>query len=375
MIEVTEVTTRRERRAFLIYPHCLYRHDPLWVPPLIPELEERIDPARGRFFRTGQAAFFVARCNGKTKGKGRICGTIGVASNGTFGFFEHETREIAQALVAAARQWALDHDLAELRGPFNLDPEDAYGVLLEGRDRPPTLLCGHSPEQYPAVMDSLGFVPARADNIALELRLDPPPAELLRLDGLADSIRQRGGFTIRGADFGQLDREIDLVLGLMNASLAHLPDFRPVTRPEVEQMVAPFATVADPALILFAEKAGEVVAWLPGVPNLNESLGRLGGLRYPWQWLGLPMALRRPVRCLCIKSILVHPQYWSSGLGPLMIAEMYRRIRNRNYDWVDLSLTSLDNPFAPGLAQRLGARVYKRYRTYRLTVKEGQHGG
>jgi len=37
-------------------------------------------------------------------------------------------------------------------------------------------------------------------------------------------------------------------------------------------------------------------------------------------------------------------------------------------EWLDLSLTSADNPNTPVLAERMGAQVYKRYRVYRRWV-------
>ena len=40
--------------------------------------------------------------------------------------------------------------------------------------------------------------------------------------------------------------------------------------------------------MLFAETtAGEAVGWLPGIPNLNEALIGVNGLRYPWNYLQL----------------------------------------------------------------------------------------
>jgi len=50
----------------------------------------------------------------------------------------------------------------------------------------------------------------------------------------------------------------------------------------------------------------------------------------------------------------------------LLFDEMLKRARARGFKWIDLSLTSDDNPFTPTLAERMGARLYKRYRIYRL---------
>jgi len=39
-----------------------------------------------------------------------------------------------------------------------------------------------------------------------------------------------------------------------------------------------------------------------------------------------------------------------------------------DHKWLDLSLTSEDNPNTPVLAERMGAKLYKRYRVYRLHI-------
>ena len=49
--------------------------------------------------------------------------------------------------------------------------------------------------------------------------------------------------------------------------------------------------------------------------------------------------------------------------------EMARRVEGKGYEWVDLSLTSADNPATLGLAERMGAKIYKRYRVYRRTLE------
>ena len=45
--------------------------------------------------------------------------------------------------------------------------------------------------------------------------------------------------------------------------------------------------------------------------------------------------------------------------------EMVNRARARGYKWIDLSLTAEDNPATPVLAERMGGKIYKRYRAYR----------
>ena len=373
-IEVRAVRTRRDKRRFLTFPWRIYKNDPLWVPPLLPERAKTIDPERGAFFKRGEAEFFIAWRG--TRPVGTICAAEDKVGNAEgnrreciFGFFEYfEELETAEALLERVGLWAKQRNLETLTGPFNLDYEDGYGVLVEGRDRPPAILCGHTPPYYQEFMERLGFQPARGDNLAFAADFDDSSVQRQRLARLAERLRGKGWVQIRTPDLSRLDEEVDTVHRLLNESLAHLPDYRPWVRSAVEALIKPFTKIADPDLILFAEIDGKTVGWFPGVPNLNEAFIHANGLRYPWNYLKLLMYLRRQPKCLAIKSVLILPQYWGGGVALLLFDEMAKRARAKGYTWADLSLTSADNPYTPTLAERLGARIYKRYRVYRKNI-------
>lgn len=177
VLEVVPVRSARERRTFLTFPWKIYGSDPLWVPPLCSERANAVDPEKGAFFKRGVAELFVAWSGGKA------VGTISAAEDRAlnrrlgkrecvFGFFEClNDYEVAKALLDRAARWARDKALDTLSGPFNLDYEDSYGVLVEGRDRPPALLCGHTPPYYQGFLERHGFSPLRGDNTAYEISL------------------------------------------------------------------------------------------------------------------------------------------------------------------------------------------------------------
>jgi len=373
-IDIRPVHTAKERRTFLTFPWRIYHEDPLWVPPLLPERAKAIDPERGAFFKRGEAEFFIAWRDG------RPVGTISAAEDKfanerrqkrecVFGFFEYvEEYDVASALVNHVIQWAEQRNLNALLGPFNLDYEDSYGVLIEGRDRPPALLCGHTPPYYPGFMEHFGFQPARGDNLAYAVDVDEDTPPRHRLRRLADKARKRGGVTIRGADLEHLEREIDSIHHLLNTALAHLPDHIGWHRAALEALLKPFLDIADPDLILFAEIDGETVGWFPGLPNLNEAFRHANGLRHRWDYVKLWWHMRRQPECLAVKSVLVLPEYWGTSVSVLLFEELVRRAKEKGYKWLDLSLTSEDNPNTPILAERMGAKIYKRYRVYRLFV-------
>jgi hypothetical protein len=111
-IEIKLVSSNQEKHIFLTFPWQIYRTDPLWVPPLLPELRERMDPKHGVFFNHGSAEFFIAWRDGKPVGT--ICAAEDRTMNQElghqeciFGFFQFaQDYNIFLALIETARKWA-----------------------------------------------------------------------------------------------------------------------------------------------------------------------------------------------------------------------------------------------------------------------------
>ncbi len=372
-IEIRPVQSHREQNIFLTFPWRIYSGDPLWVPPLLPERRKVIDPKRGKFYQDGYADLFIA-WRGRNPVGTLCCGEDRTATDSRgfgeclLGFFEcEEDYAVAEALFDRATTWAQDHGLIRLRGTFNLDREDSRGILIEGRDRPPAVYCGHNPPYYPEFFRRYGFEKFGGDSLAYAIDLDLEAKSIQRLLQLADRILQKKSIIVRGARMDDIDAEIDRVVDLQNRGLAHMDDFTPYTRAAIESMVLPLVKIADPDLVLFAEIEGEAVGWFPAIPNLNEVLIHLNGLRHPWDYLRLLRYTRFKPKSIAIKSVVVPPEYWDTGVSVLLFAEMARRAAAKGYTWADMSLTGEDNIDTWPLAHKIGAKIYKRYRYY---VKE-----
>lgn len=373
-IKIKRAESKRDFEEFITFPWIVYRDDPLWVPPLLPERREQIDPQKSAFLKRGEADFFLAYLDGKLAGT--ICAAEDPPTNlkrGTrecvFGFFDYiPDYDVFKALIDTAIDWGRERGLEKLYGPWNLDYEDAYGVLIEGRDVPPVIMTGHSPVYYAEYMDRFGFVPARAQNLALRINLENSP-QYERMLRLAERIKKQGRIKVRPADFDQWDREVSIVHELLGVALAHLDDSIGWHREALEATLAPFKAIADPNLILFAEVDGQAVGFLPGIPNYNEFLIKVNGLRYLWNYPHLLWLMKnKQPYCLSAKSVLVLPEYWNRGVIVLMMEEMYQRAREKGYRWIDMSITSADNPTSVLTAEKLGAEIYKRWQVYHYPI-------
>lgn len=373
-LDIQRASSKRELRTFATFPWKIYKDDPLWVPPLLTDRLKLIDPEKGPFFKHGTAEFFIARRNGKPVGT--ICTAIDYKANQivnkkecVFGFWECvDDEEVANRMLDHAVAWARNKGLNSLYGPFNLDYEDAYGILVGGRDQPPAIMCGHTTDYYQAFIEKYGFKPARGENLAYARDLTSDLKGLQEVIRFAERVRERRKFTIRSADFSRWQEEVDVVYQLINPCLQHLPGFEPWQPETLQELMAPFVDLADPDLILFAEDQGKPIGFFPAIPNFNEVLIHIDGLRYPWDYLKAAWFSRKKPKSASIKSVLVLPEYWGSGVAILLFAEMAKRLINAGYRWVDLSITSDDNPRTPALAERVGAKIYKRYQVYRLSI-------
>jgi len=52
----------------------------------------------------------------------------------------------------------------------------------------------------------------------------------------------------------------------------------------------------------------------------------------------------------------------------LLMEEMYHRAREKGYKWIDMSITSVDNPTSVLTAEKLGAEIYKRWQVYHYPI-------
>ena len=96
-IIIKKVETDHEKNRFLTFPWKVYKNDPLWVPPLLPERRRVLDPGKGAFLRRGEADFFLAYKNGELAGT--ICAAEDPPTNlkrgqkeCVFGFLEYIRR-------------------------------------------------------------------------------------------------------------------------------------------------------------------------------------------------------------------------------------------------------------------------------------------
>jgi hypothetical protein len=246
--------------AFVALPYSLYRHDPLWAPPLRREVRLALSP-KNPFFEHADAGYFLARRGG------RVVGRIAAIQNrlhndfhgdrvGFFGFFESvPDDQVAAALFDAAADFLRARGLGVMRGPASFSTNDEVGLLVDGFDTPPTLMMPHNPPAYPELLAASGFVKAK-DLVVYRSAGDRLPPRLVEA---TDRLHKRYQVGTRSLDTARFEDEVALIKRVYNAAWERNWGFVPMTDREIDHLARQLRPVVVPELVPFAERKGEVV--------------------------------------------------------------------------------------------------------------------
>ncbi len=365
-IRVQRVGTRRALGRFIRLPWRIYAGDPNWVPPLIMDMKARLDRKKHPFFAHAEAEYFLAERDGEVVG--RVAAVVDRSHNAAhgekivfFGFFESENDpEIARALLDAAAAWGRERGMDTLRGPVNLSLNDECALLIEGFDSPPAVMMPYNPRYYPDLMATAGLAKAK-DLYAFFLDRGTAAAEKIR--PVVERVRASGEFTIRKIDKRRALEEAHAIAAIYNDGWDKNWGFVPWTEDEMKHMVRDLIRFADPDIILFAEHRGRPVGFACGLPNFNEVLAKMNGRLLPFGWVHFLFG-RRKIKGVRTPVFGLLKSYFHTGLSYLLFAEFQQAIKDKGYEWADISWELEDNDAINRFNASIGGRIYKRYRIY-----------
>jgi hypothetical protein len=369
-VTATPVSGRRDLDSFIKLPFRLYRDDPNWVPPLLYTERHRFDPKTNPFLQHADAQLFLARRNGQVVG--RISAQVDHEHNrfhqeraGFFGFFESEDdTETARALFRAVEDWLKERGMETIRGPLSFSINQEVGLLVDGYDMPPMIMMPYSRPYYGRLIEGAGFSKA-TDVYAWRYDAETVPPKARRA---VDELRQRPDITIRTGDMSRFDEEINTILDVFNSTWSGNWGFVPVTPAEASRMGKDLRMIADPNLAIIVEVKGDVAGVVLAVPNLNEAIRDLNGRLFPFGWAKLLWRLKvSRIKTGRLMILGVRKEYRTRrylAMAYLLCDEVYRRSRERGFQWAEFSWTLEDNNAVNTIIRNVGCHVYKTYRIY-----------
>jgi hypothetical protein len=365
---VHEVASRRDRNSFIKLPWKIYQHDKNWVPPLIAERKEFLDPRRNPFFEHAAVKLFLAHDEA-----GNLLGRIAAIVNfnhiqthkedvGFFGLFEAvNDQATANALFDAASGFLRSHGMKIMRGPENMSVNDDLGLLIEGFEAPPMIMMPHNPRYYEALVEGYGFKKVM-DLFAYHGAPSPTLMPQRVVQG-AELLQQKYKYTVRTVRMDDFDAEIERIHAVYSSAWEDNWGAVAMTGREFAHLARNLKPVVDPDLCLIAEVNGEVAGFSLALPDYNQVLIRLNGRLLPFGIFKF-LYYRCRIDAIRIITMGVIKKFRRMGIDNRFYCETYKQalakgIRHGEMSWILENNVSMNR-----ILENLGFTVYKKYRLY-----------
>ena len=368
-VEIRKVTSRAELKAFAVFPETLYGDEPNWVPAVLFDDINTLRRDKNPAFEFCEAEYWTAWKDGKMAG--RIAGIINrryVEKWGKkyarFGWIDFiEDFDVAQALVATVEEWARSKGMEGMHGPLGFTDLDREGMLVEGFEERATFATIYNYPYYPLYLERLGY---SKDVDWIEFMVQTPeaiPEKLLRVNEI---IAKRSG--VRIAEWKSRKQLIknyaNQLFELLDEAYAGLYGTTPLSRRQVEAYIDQYLGFVDPRFTkILVDEAGKLAGFAITIPNLSDALHRSRGRLFPFGWIRLLIALKRP-KTMDMMLIAVRKEYVARGVVALLMTSLNQSAIENGIKFSETNPELETNIAVQGLWKDYPKRQHKRRRVY-----------
>lgn len=368
-LEIVEVKSKKHLKDFIMMPWQIYKDDPYWVPPLIFEQKDFLNPKKGPFFEYGEASLFLAYRDNRPVG--RISAHINSRheevfkdGKGFFGFFECENNlETSKALFLSAEKYLKSKGKIRMEGPFSFSIYDEIGVLVEGFDSIPYLMNVHNPPYYKDLFEKNGFKKVvdwyafRGRKGITDVKIDS------RYYSLKERLLKNPDIKIRNVVKGkQIEEDAKKIREIFNNAWSRNWGHVNLTDREWERIKSAIIQLVIYPLTFIVEVNGEVAGFALSVYDINLILKEMNGRLFPFNFLKLLKL--KSVKRFRLMLMGVLEEYRKMGLETLMYISIIEKARELGFEEVEMSnIVETNLPMLQSL-KHLAVEKYKTYRIY-----------
>mgnify|MGYP000601082033 CR=1 FL=1 len=369
-MKIIEVTTKKLKKQFIDFPHDLYQDDPNYVPEVFIGQKDLMNEKKNPFFKHSKAQLFLAKEGEQIVG--RIAAIrnnnynkfIGGGTKGFFGFFDVvEDYEVAKLLLDTASTWCTKENLTAIMGPTNFSTNDTAGLLVEGFDRPPVVSMTYNKAYFKVFLERYGFEKSM-DMLAYHVTKEEANMKAVKLAGRLEERLANRGITIRPLNKKKYWEEIAKLEKVYIKAWDKNWGFVPPTSEEFRHLGADLKLIADPDLVLLAEKEGKVVGFVGAIPDMNMVLKKVNrGRLFPTGIFKILFGKKKITR-IRVLLLGVLEEYRGRGIEGILYAKVISNGLNKGYTQAEASWVLDNNEMMKRGVEGVNMTPYKRYRIY-----------
>lgn len=378
-IQVIEVATGKQRKAFVDFFYDLYRDSPYAVPYLYLAEKLTLKPGSNPAFEFCEAQCFLAYNDGKVVG--RVAAIINHRANdywkremARFGWFDFvDDPKVSEALLLAVEKWGKGKGMTEIAGPFGFEDMDREGMLVDGFDELSSMYVNYNYPYYPKHMDRLGY---RKDNDYVEYRIKVPEVTPEKFARTAKLIKTRyhleeRKFSHREMTKGGRAREL---FNILNITYGNLYGYSQLSTEQIDTITNNYIKLADLNLVtcvVDTEKDDKMVGFGVSFPSFSEALRHTrNGHLLPFGWWHLLKVMKwhkTPTVDLLLIGVL--PEYRVKGANAIIFNDLISWYRRYGFKYAVTGPQMETNKGVLSQWQYLESEEIRRHRIYVKDIK------
>ena len=343
MVEIKQVTTRKQQREFVNFPLRLYKDNEYFVPAIYMD-ELAIFKPSCIHNKTCDQIFFLAYENNEVVG--RIQGIVQKQYNEIHGtkkarfsrFDSIDNQQVADALLSAVENWAKEKALEEVIGPMGYNDLEREGLLIEGFDYLSTYEEQYNYPYYQKLIENHGYI---KDVDWVEYRIFPKfkDRELLRKMGERARTRMNLHFGDNSlSKSAYIKKYADGIFNCIDICYSILYGTVPMTEEIKKNTIEQFKLVLNPKFILtILNEKEEVIAFGLAIPGIGKALQKSGGRLTPSTIIKLLKSINKP-ETLDLALIGVLPKFQGTGVNALMMSRLQDILDENHVEYLETNL-------------------------------------
>jgi GNAT superfamily N-acetyltransferase len=372
-VEIREIASRKDLKTFIYLPEKIHAGHKNWVYPLYPDDWKYFDPKKNKAFSYCDTVLLLACKDGRPVG--RIMGIINKRYNeyrheqtARFGYFEtYEDKEVFRALLRYVEDWARSKGMTKMVGPYGFSDQDPEGWLIEGFDHHATIATYFNFEWMPKWLEEEGYA---KDNDWFVYKLDVPK-EIPELYKKVYERKMKSG-TFQIIEFKkrkEIKPWIHKVLGLMNETYmaGNIYGYAPLDEQEMDELAGRFLPILDPRFVKVVAKEGEVLSFIVAMPDMTDGINKARGHLFPFGFIHVLRAAKRTKQLDLLLGAVKEP-YRNQGLDVLMGVKVLESASKAGIEMMDTHHEMEANVKVRAEMERMGGKIYKRYRAYQKAL-------
>ncbi len=329
MVEIREVSSKKERMIFIRFANKLYEHCPYYCPTLDMDENDTFSD-KNPVMEFSEYVMFLAYKDGKVVG--RIAGLINHRANEhwqykhlRFGWFDFiDDMEVSRALLDAVRAWGKERGMTEMNGPVGFTDMDKEGLVVDGYNYLVPMAVLYNYPYYVKHFEAHGLQ-KETDWLEFQILVDQIDALPERMTRGAQIVAERYHLHIHKI---HSSKELLKTFGteyfdVLSDAYSVLYNYQPLTQRQKDYYSRYYFPLInfDFVSIVCNEKE-EIVGLGLGMPDVSKALQKAKGSLWPFHWIALIRALKaKHIDVFNSLLIAVRPDYQDKGVPSMIFVE------------------------------------------------------